>query len=130
MNTYIIIFLAIIVFWIFLMFKFRKTYKITNSKKVFFNKQLKKIIWSSSYKEQVVDLDKLYHKILQEAGYNGTFWEILKSHPSEISNINKIWELHKLSNKLVHDFDILWDNVLKNKAIDYSREIKNILKYF
>ncbi len=130
MNIYVIIFLIIIFFWILLVIKFRKSYKISDSKKRFFRGQLKKISSSVSYKEQVVDMDKLYHKILLEAGYNWTFWEILKQEPSEISNLNKIWELHKLRNKLVHDFDNVSETVLKNKALEYNKEVRNLLQYF
>lgn len=128
MNTFIIIFILIIFFWIFLIFKFTKKYKVSSSKIKFFNTHLKRIIANGSSKEQIIDIDKLFHKILLEAGYKGTFWEILKSEPSEISNLQNIWELHKLRNKLVHDFDLLSEKVLKNKALDYKREILWLLK--
>jgi len=133
MNLYtiiIIIFVLIILIWIFLIFKFTKKYKINPEKITFFKKQLKRIIANGSYKEQVIDIDKLYHKVLQEADYQGTFGEILKSEPTEIWNIQKIWELHKLRNKLVHDFDLLSEKVLKQKSIDYKKEIEKLIKQF
>ena len=133
MNNYsifLIIALFILVFGIFLIFKFTKKYKIKPEKINFFNKQLKRIIINWGYKEQIIDIDKLYHKILQEAGYNGTFWEILKTEPSEIWNLQKIWELHKLRNKLVHDFDLLSEKILKNKSNEYKIHIEKLIKQF
>jgi hypothetical protein len=133
MNLYIIFFillLLIVFIWIFVIFKFTKKYKIPKEKIIFFNKQLRKIITNWSYKEQIIDIDKLYHKVLQEAGYNGTFWEILKLEPSEIWDIQKIWELHKLRNKLVHDFDLLSEKVLKNKSLEYKKQIEKLIKQF
>ena len=130
MYIYIIFFVIVILIWIFLILKFTKRYKISASRISFFNTHLKRIIANWSYKEQIIDIDKLYHKILLEAGYNWTFWEILKQEPSEIWNLQKIWELHKLRNKLVHDFDLLSEKVLKNNADDYSKEIKSLIRQF
>ena len=130
MTIYIVIFVLILLIWVFLIFKYTKRYKISSDKLKFFNTQLKIVIANWSSKEQIIDIDKLYHKVLLEAGYTWTFWGILKSEPSEVWNLQKIWELHKLRNKLVHDFDSLTKNVLKNKAVDYEREINKLLKQF
>ncbi len=128
MNIYIIIFLVIVLVWIFLVFKFSKKKWISENDRTFFIKQLKKISSNNSYKEQIIDLDKLYHKILQAFWYKWSFWEILKQKPIVIWNLNKIWELHKLRNKLVHDFDILSENILKEKSLNYQKEIVKILR--
>lgn len=131
MNIFIIVFISIILVWIFLMFKFwKKKYKIAPDKLKFFNKQLNIIVANGSNKEQIIDIDKLYHKVLLEASYSWTFWEILKSEPSEIWDLNKIWELHKLRNKLVHEFDVLSERVLITKANNYRGEIKKLLNHF
>jgi len=52
----------------------------------------------------------------------------LKQKPSEIRDINNIWELHKLRNKLVHDFDLLSDGVLRKKSQNYEKEINVLLR--
>jgi len=129
-TIFLILVLLILFIWIYLIFKYTKKYKISPDKINFFNKQLKRIILNGSYKEQIIDIDKLYHKVLQEAGYNGTFWEILKTEPSEIWDLQKIWELHKLRNKLVHDFDLLSENVLKKKSDEYKKQIEKLIKQF
>ena len=125
---YIIIFIIILFIWVFLIFKYTKANKLSSENVKLFNIQLKRLIENWSFKEQIIDMDKLYHKILQEIGYTWTFWEILKIEPSEIVNIQRIWELHKLRNKLVHDFDNLSQNVLQNKSLDYEKEIKRLIK--
>jgi hypothetical protein len=130
MDIYVIIFIIIIILWIFLIFKYKKRYKLSPTKKIFFHSHLKKILNYNSYKWQIIDLDKLYHKILLEAWYEWTFWEILKKEPSEIENLNKIWELHKVRNKLVHDFDSGSDNLLKDYCVNYVIETKKLLNKF
>ena len=130
MHFYTILILAIIIIfvWIFLIFKFsKKSSKISSQKKAYFNKILKRTIVNKSHKEQIIDLDKLLHKILQEIWYVWTFWEILKQKPKEVINLNRIWEYHKLRNKLVHDFDLMTENILKKKALEYQKEIKKVL---
>lgn len=130
MPTYTILILAIIIIfvWMFLIFKFsKKSSKISSQKKAYFNKILKRTIVNKSHKEQIIDLDKLLHKILQEIWYVWTFWEILKQKPKEVINLNRIWEYHKLRNKLVHDFDLMTENILKKKALEYQKEIKKVL---
>lgn len=130
MNIYIlgVVFILILLIWIFLVLKFSKKTKLSEERIKFFNTQLKRIITNSSPKEQIIDMDKLYHKFLQELWYEGTFWEILKLNPEEIPDINKIWELHKLRNKLVHDFDLLSEKVLKSKSAEYNKEINKLIK--
>ena len=130
MPTYTILILAIIIIfvWMFLILKFsKKSSKISSQKKAYFNKILKRTIVNKSHKEQIIDLDKLLHKILQEIWYVWTFWEILKQKPKEVINLNRIWEYHKLRNKLVHDFDLMTENILKKKALEYQKEIKKVL---
>ncbi len=131
MPTYTILIITIIVallLWLFLIIKFsKKSTKISTQKKAYFHKILKRTLVNKSPKEQIIDLDKLLHKILQEVWYTWTFWEILKQEPQEIINLNRVWEIHKLRNKLVHDFDLINENALKKKSLEYSKEIKKIL---
>ena len=125
----IIIFVLTLLLAIFLLVKFtKKNNKLNGQKKIFFNKALKRVKVSISNKEKIIELDKIYHKILIEYWYKWTFWEILKSKPNIIRDIDKIWELHKLRNKLVHDFDLLNDIVLRKKSIEYEQEINALLR--
>ncbi|MDD4151729.1 MAG: hypothetical protein PHR68_03885, partial [Candidatus Gracilibacteria bacterium] len=65
--------------------------------------------------------------ILKNSGYEGNFGDILKKKPYVIKNINKIWELHKFRNKLVHESSEISDKVLQEKAFEYEKEIKILL---
>ena len=126
MIYYIIIFfvLAIIILFIF---RNKKKKLSANSKKEilrFFN-EIKK---SSSNKGKIIDFDKLYHKILLDLWYKWSFWNILKKEPKEILNLNKIWELHKLRNNLVHSFNWEKEDLLEKKQKEYIKEINLILK--
>ena len=132
MYVFIIIFVLVFTLWLFFIFD---VWKIVKRKKLSAWKanhliQQYNIIKNSAdnTKEQIIDYDKLYHKILKDLGYIWNFWDILKLQPKEIPDIDKIWELHKLRNKLVHDFDLLEETVLRQKALEYRREIKNILR--
>lgn len=129
MNIFYFIFVLIIVISLFLFFKFSRKKKLSKEKIKYFKEIKNKNLLIKSEKEKLINSDKIYHKILLELSYNWTFWEILKKKPKEISNINKIWELHKIRNKLVHDFDLFDEKNLSMKNKDYELEINNILNY-
>lgn len=128
MSLLIFFFISLFSYAVFTVIKLSIKKKIPKQRKVYLNKLFKKISVKTSSKEKIIDYDKLYHKILLEMWYQWTFWEILKLEPNEIWNINKIWELHKLRNKLVHDFDIIDDKVLNLAEKDYFKEVFFILK--
>lgn len=54
-------------------------------------------------KQAIIEYDKIYHHILKDLGYSGSFGQILKRNPREISQLNDVWEVHKLRNSLVHE---------------------------
>ena len=98
-------FISTLVFWISIILKFSKKKKLSEADKKELKNIFKNMKVNKSDKEKLIDYDKLYHKILQKFWYNWTFWEILKTKPNEIWNLNKVWELHKLRNKLFYDVD-------------------------
>lgn len=122
----IIIFLLVAIYFAFIWWKKRK--KLSPEKIKDFQKKLKQIGTNISSKEKIIDSDKLYHKILLEVWYVWDFWTILKQKPLVIDDLNKIWELHKIRNKLVHDFDNYAENLLREKSKEFSREIEKLLK--
>lgn len=128
-EIFISLFIISFIIALFLVFYFWRKKKIDAKLSFELTKKLKYIENDTiSNKEKVVVLDILYHQILKTLGYTGSFWEILKGKPKEISNINEIWRLHKLRNTLVHE---LWshDEVLLQKEVKkYSSQIKNLLK--
>ena len=121
-------FLSTLVFWISIILKFSKKKKLSEADKKELKNIFKNMKVNKSDKEKLIDYDKLYHKILQKFWYNWTFWEILKTKPNEIWNLNKVWKLHKLRNKLVHDVDEKIKENLFLKVKEYEKEIEIILK--
>ncbi len=124
----ILFFLAIILVYYFKA-KFNK--KINNDKQKIFIERIKK--YSNpifSWREKISEYDKIYHNILLEAWYNWTFWDILKSKPQEIEDIDHIWELHKLRNKIAHDIVDISENILNKKALEFEKEIFLLIDKF
>lgn len=130
MQNYIIYFFIIIFLLVAIYFAFiwsKKSKKLDDKKIKDFQKKLNSIKKSVSSKEKIIDADKLYHKILQEAGYSGDFWSILKQKPILIWDLDTIWELHKIRNKLVHDFDNYDERLLLTKSNEFLKEIEKLL---
>ena len=133
MQNYIILFILIIFLLLGLYIEFiwfKRHKKLPEEKIKDFKKKLKQIENCTSNKEKIIDTDKLYHKILLECWYNWDFWKILKEKPIKIKNLDKIWELHKLRNKLVHDFDNFEEKMLITKSKEFVLEIENLIKNF
>lgn len=130
LYTYIIIifFISLISYAFFTVIRLSIKKKIPKQRKAYLNKLFKDISIKNSSKEKIIDYDKLYHKILIEMWYEWNFWDILKLEPNEVWNINKVWELHKLRNKLVHDFDLIDEKVLQKAENEYFKEIFFLLK--
>jgi len=120
-------FISIFSFAIFTILKFSKRKKLTKDKLIYLRLLFKEISLKNSSKEKIIDYDKLYHKVLLEMWYKWTFGEILKLEPNEIWDLQKIWELHKLRNKLVHDFDFIDESHLKKREKDYREELLFLL---
>jgi hypothetical protein len=80
-----------------------------------------------SAREQIIECDKLYHKILQTLGYSGNFGDILKRNPKEIPDIQEVWTLHKLRNTLVHELSTSEQN-LEKQALKYKKTVEIFLQ--
>ncbi|MDA9128982.1 hypothetical protein N9J72_00705 [Candidatus Gracilibacteria bacterium] len=79
-------------------------------------------------KIQIIEYDKIYHHILKDLGYTGSFGEILKRNPKEITNIDTVWSLHKLRNSLVHELGEKNADFLTKSAREYKGAVKLFLK--
>ncbi len=128
MKYIILIIILLIIISLYFAFFWKKYKKLSPEKIKDFQKKLKTISSHISSKEKIIDSDKLYHKILLEVWYVWDFWTILKQKPLVIDDLNKIWELHKIRNKLVHDFDNYAETLLREKSKEFSREIEKLLK--
>lgn len=131
MREFIIsIVIIVILIWIYLIFFYKWQKKIPKNKIDYYkNIVLKTQNSQISSKEKIVTYDKIYHNILKETGYEWNFWEILKKKPSVIKDINKIWELHKLRNVLVHEIESSDEKKLISQWNSYKDEILKLLKW-
>jgi len=128
------------IFWIFIILlgafivlipKMHYRRKISKQKNRKYIKKINEILKKRiSLREKIITFDKILHNILLDLGYTWTLWEILKKEPEYIAfNIEKIWELHKLRNTLVHNIDEEFsDNFLFLKVGEYYKILKILLK--
>lgn len=131
-NIYIwmgvLFFIGIFVYAIWVVIAYSRHKKLSSKQKKYFEKLLWEISKEKSPQHQIINYDKLYHKILLGLWYQWSFWEILKSVPNEISDIETIWNIHKLRNKIVHEFHASSDSDLKAQAKKYHKNISSLLK--
>lgn len=61
----------------------------------------------SSYQLSVINADKLVDQALRDRGVNGqTMGERLKNAPKLFSNLQPLWNAHKLRNQIAHETNI------------------------
>ncbi len=72
--------------------------------------------------------DMIMHHILKDYGYSGNVGDQLKAKPRMIHNLDAIWSLHKLRNKLAHSMDIISVDLLEKKAQEFEKEVLKLLK--
>ncbi len=99
---YVVIILFIFIFLLLLLVLKNKK-KLSPIQKVQFQKLFNAILVQSEIEKQIIQLDSLLCKVLVGLGYKGSFGEILKQKPKELSNIQDIWFAHKLRNTLAHE---------------------------
>ncbi len=127
--TIIITISIILLLWLYIIFFYTWWKKLSQNSINYYKKLIKEIEDKNiSSKEKIITYDKIYHNILQEVWYKWSFWDILKKKPIVIKDIQKIWELHKLRNTLVHDLSEQTEKKLINYSEKYYDEILNLLK--
>ena len=117
--------------WFFIMkspLKINKQVKLPSHKIKSFREKKWRIENSDDPKLQIIDYDLLYNKILLNLNYQWDFIEILNQNLHEINNQEKVIELHKLSERLIKDFDIPDKSSLKLHAKEYEIELNYIIK--
>ncbi len=88
-----------------------------------------KLDTETELKLAIIEADKFFDGILKRFGYFGKdMGERLKrANISQISNLNDIWEAHKVRNKIVHDTDYKLTNVEAKNAIEsYKTALKEM----
>ena len=129
-NIWVFVFIVSIIFVLIIFFVIRKKWwkKIDIWTKKELLKDFVYIKRLTSSKEQIIDFDKLLHKILKIKWFEWNLGDILKQNPEIIYNIDHVWRLHKLRNKLVHDFEIVPEQTLRKKVKEYEKIISEIFE--
>ncbi len=76
--------------------------------------------------QAVLDADKLLDYALGQHGFIGALGEKLKKSGSKFSDLNSIWDAHKLRNKLAHELNEVSAKEAK-KALSYFKQGLNDL---
>jgi hypothetical protein len=82
----------------------------------------------TSFSLAVIEADKLLDRALTEAGVPGnTLGERLKKNPNKFSEINSVWNAHKLRNYIAHepDADISYTQA-KNAIDSFKQALKDL----
>lgn len=122
----IIISLAII-FWIAVILIYSKKKWLSKEKKKMYIDKLNKLesVW---YEKKIINYDSILSKILNDLWYKWMLGEQLKKNPWILTNdLQSIWDLHKLRNKLAHEVEEIDQNLLKKKSDEYKRILEKIL---
>lgn len=120
--------LSVFIYGVLVIIKYSKKKSMPAAQKKQFQKYLIQMSTKQTPKDKIIAYDVLYHKILLALGYQWTFGKILKEHPNEIGDINLVWELHKLRNKLVHELDTPSMIELEKKSSYFQKAVQNLLK--
>jgi len=81
------------------------------------------------WKFAVIEADKLVDGLLKSMGYPGeTMGERLISiDSSKLASLGKLWDAHKIRNKIVHEPDYFLRNIEGRRAIeDYARALEEL----
>jgi len=83
----------------------------------------------SSWRLAVIEADKFFDEIMRRLGYSGeNFGDRLKQmHPTEVSNLNDIWDAHRIRNSLSHDVNFKLSREEARKAVGaYGTAMKDL----
>ena len=81
----------------------------------------------AQYKLAIIEADKLLDEVLKISGYAGeTMADRLKQlTPAQISNLEEIWQVHKIRNQIVHEPDFKLNQTEAAYAISiYEKALK------
>ena len=85
-----------------------------------------------SWRMAVTEADKFFDEIMQRLGYSGdNFGERLKQiHPTEIKNLDNVWDAHRVRNSLAHDVDFKLSQDDARRAVGAYEEAMRDLDVF
>ncbi|MDR3125476.1 MAG: hypothetical protein LBU20_00145 [Candidatus Nomurabacteria bacterium] len=81
-----------------------------------------------TYQMAILNADKLLDRALKDLGVSGeTMGDRLKASSSRFSDINQVWTVHKLRNRIAHETDVHINLIVAKKAIYvYKKSLKDL----
>ncbi len=132
MQTWLVILLVFIVFYIFLLafivYRRRALSKFSEKDLYYIRSHWVKIIdsFNAHPKHAILDADKLLDFALKKHGFNGSLGEKLKKSGSKFSNLNGLWNAHKLRNRIAHELGDVNKNEAKNALYQFKRALNDL----
>lgn len=75
----------------------------------------------------VVNADKLLDKAMQDKKFKGkTMGERLKAHPTAFTDINRIWQAHKLRNRIAHEHVQIHESECKSAIYSLRQGLRDL----
>jgi len=127
-EWWIVILLVIIIdtalLWYVMVYRFKK--KLPQQQRKYYLR-----LWSElqmkSHKEAVMEADKILDKLLGHKGYEGSLGDKLKKANGVFTDLNGVWEAHKLRNKLAHELDFsVSQDTYKRAMKSFERAFKDL----
>lgn len=84
--------------------KFKKAGLAEGDRK-FLLKKWQEIKRDPDLRHQIINADKILDKLLEKRGYQGNVGDKLKQSKAHFSDLDGVWNAHKLRNKLAHELD-------------------------
>lgn len=84
---------------------------------------------ASSYRLAVIEADKILDNLLKKNGYVGEdMGERLKQiTPTQLSNIDEVWQAHRVRNRIVHESDFKLTHPHAKRAIEiYQKALEDL----
>ena len=82
--------------------------------------------FNSHPKEAILDADKLLDYALSRRGLQGTLGEKLKKAKAYFSDINQVWQAHKLRNQIAHELMNLNNGEAKLALTQFKRALNDL----
>ena len=129
MDLYLIIgiFLAVDLLLVVYILYRRSVKKFSQSDLGFFAAEWGKIRQQGDGKHALMDADKLLNVVLKKKGYAGGVGEQLKKAGKLFTNVNDVWDAHKLRNRIAHELGIHLNHADRDRALrSFEKALKDL----
>lgn len=101
----------------------RKRTKIPSLQKTHFRDAWNAAIEIKDHSRRVMEAEKVCDAVLKALGYTGTFAEKLNQAGPRLTNINDIWNAHRLRNRIAHEVNARVSAAQSDRALHAFAQI-------